>query len=301
MTLFDHRFPASPIRSAALLFIAATLLRPGAYALPPQALDTVHSAALPAATWVQAAADNEVRIIDEDSFPLRYRVHKIDSKGDVVREVIDARDGSVARTIQRDGKPLTQEQDKAERDRLEEILADPTEFFKHQKRNGSARSYASSLVKLIPTAMLYTYTPGQPQPANAPGPQVVVDFKPDPNFQPPTMTAQLLTGLEGRLWIDRRTQRLTRVEGRVVKPVNFGWGVLAHVYPGGTIEFEQAEVAPGHWIYSHVDENITIREMMLHTITEKQQMTARDAHPMPASLGYRDAIHLLLEMQIPLR
>ena len=255
-----------------------------------------------AANWVKAAAENEIHIIQDDgSASVRYRMLRTDPRESVTRDVIECKEGSVARTIERNGKPLTAEQDKAERDRLEEILADPATYFKHEKRNQSARSYATQLVSLMPTALLYSYAPGQPQPPNATTPQIVIDFKPDPNFRPPSTVAQLLTGLEGRMWIDKRSQRLTRVEGRVVKPVNFGWGVLAHIYPGGTIEFEQAEAGPGRWIYSHLDENITVREMMLHTLTEKQEMTATDIRLLSAPITYREAIHQLLDMKIPLR
>jgi hypothetical protein len=50
-----------------------------------------------------------------------------------------------------------------------------------------------------------------------------------------------------------------------------------------------------------VDENITIREMMIKTAVEKAVMTASDAHLLPAPLACKDAIHELLDEQIPLR
>jgi hypothetical protein len=247
--------------------------------------------------WINAAVGNELNIINNNgSFPVRYRVHKIDAKGDVTREVIETEQGSVARQVQRDGHPLSPEDDTAERARLQAILDDPSDFLKHHKRDLAARSYALDLVKLMPQAMVYTYTPGQPQPPGAPGPQIVIDFHPDPNFKPPTLISELLTGLEGRLWIDQRTHCLTRAEGRVIRPVNFGWGILAHIYPGGTIEFEQAEAAPNRWLYSHVDENITVREMMLKTAVEQAKMTAYNIQMLPAPIDYRTAIHELLNM-----
>ena len=295
-----HRFTTRTL--AACILGAALCQAPGQPAIPRQQDVLIHAEGATAANWVKAAADNETHIIDDNaSFPVSYRAHHLDSKGNITRQVIECTEGTVARLVERDGQPITREQDQAERARLQDILNNPGDFLKHQKRNLSARTYATQLVKLIPTAMLYTYAPGQPQPSNSTSSQIVIDFKPNPSFNPPNTISELLTGLEGRMWIDKRSQRLTRVEGRVIKPVNFGWGVLAHIYPGGTVEFEQTEAAPGHWIYSHVDENITIREMMLHTAEQKARMTATDIHALPAPVSCRDAVHQLLDLQIPLQ
>ncbi|MFC6644752.1 hypothetical protein ACFQBQ_03920 [Granulicella cerasi] len=251
-------------------------------------------------SWVQQAAAHEVHIIDDDGeFPVRYRVRRIDAKNDITREIIESRDGAVARLIQRNGAPLTAEEDAAERGRLQDILDDPSAFLKAKKRNTTARNYAINLVKLMPQAMIFTYTPGQPQPPNAPGQQIVLDFKPDPNFHPPTTISELLTGLEGRMWIDRRTGVLTRTEARVIKGVNFGWGVLAHIYPGGTVEFEQAEVGNGRWVYSRLDEHVSVRELMIHTANENNRLSASDLRLLPNPLGYREAIQQLLAMSLP--
>ncbi len=241
-----------------------------------------------------------MRIVEDDgTFPVRYLAHKVDNKGETLRDTIESRDGSVARLIAKDGKPLTSEEDAEERERLNDLLASPYAFAKHHKRDASAREYSSDLIKQMPAAMIYTYTPGQPQPPGATSPQVVIDFKPDPKFQPPTMVTELLTGIEGRLWIDANRHVVTRAEARVDRAVNFGWGMLAHVYPGGTVEFEQIPVGDGHWIYSHLDEHLKIREVMVKTANENTNMTALNVQRMPELLSYQDAIHKLLETPLP--
>lgn len=283
------------IRLAAVLLFAS-----GAQAWQLPAFDGPGSTPV---SWIQAAAAHEVRIIDDDgSFPVRFRTHRIDAHGEVVRETIECRDGSVSRLLLHNGKPLTAEEDSAERDRLNAILTDPSNWRKHQKRNVAARSYAIELVKLMPTAMVYTYVPGQPQPAGSSSQQVVLDFHPDPNFKPPTTVSEMLTGIEGRMWIDKRRMVLTRVEARVTKPINFGWGgVLAKIYPGGNVVFEQTEAGNGRWLYSYLDENITIREMLVHTAVEKVLSNAFDIHLLPAQMSYQDAIHELLAIPLPQR
>lgn len=295
MPLGKHRSPVHVAwRSAPALLVAVFALRLAA-----------QTTSLPAGTpqqWVQQAATFEQSVIQNDGdFPLRYRIRKIDAKGDTTREVIESREGTVARLIQRNGQPLTSAEDKAEQSRLQDVLSSPDEFIRHHKKDATSRGYAIGLVKLLPTAMRYTYAPGQPQPPGASAPQVVLDFTPDPGFKPPTTVSELLTGVAGRFWIDRRTGRMTRAEVHVLHPVDFGWGVLARIHEGGTIEFEQTEVGEGRWAYSHLEENLVIRELLFKTAPENTRMSSFDFHLLPAPVSFQDAVHTLLAMQVPTR
>lgn len=158
----------------------------------------------PPRSWAEAAAVNEQHIINDDgSFPLRYRLRKVDAKNDVMRDIIETKQGTVARLVQRNGQPLTAKEDAAERARLTAMLDSPSDFIKHHKRDNAAREYSIDLVREMPRAMIYTYTPDQPQRPNTTEPEVVIDFTPDPHYKPPTLIADILTGLQGRLWIDR--------------------------------------------------------------------------------------------------
>ncbi|HZQ43201.1 MAG TPA: hypothetical protein VFA99_08105 [Acidobacteriaceae bacterium] len=252
-------------------------------------------------SWAEAAVQHQLAIIKDDAHPMRYLIRKVDRKGDTTREVIESAQGNVARLVQRNGKPITAAEDAAERERLNSILASPGEFLKHQQREGAGKNYALQVIKLMPSATLYSYTPGQPQPAGATSPQVVIDFRPDPAFHPPTMVSELLTGLQGRVWIDARTGTMTRMEANITRPVNFGWGIVGRVYPGGRLEFEQTFVDGKRWAYSHLDENVTVREMMLRTVNDKSRMTAWNFQLLPAPISYQDAVHELLAKQIPVQ
>jgi hypothetical protein len=252
-------------------------------------------------SWVEAAAANEERIIQDDgSFPLRYRTRKVDAKNDTTRDNIETRQGTVARMVQRNGQPLTAEEDAAERARLTGMLDSPSDFIKHHKRDNAARSYSLELVRQMPHAMIFTYVAGQPQLPSAPAPQVVIDFSPDPHYHPPTLIAEALTGLQGRVWIDRKSLHVVRIEGHVLHAVDFGWGMLGRIYPGGTVEFEQTNAGGERWAYSHLREDLAIR-MIVKTIRERQSMDASEFQILPAPLDYQDAIRILLATPNPLR
>ena len=112
------------------------------------------------------------------------------------------------------------------------------------------------------------------------------------------MYAECLMGLEGRVWIDPRTRYLTRIEARVVRPVNMGFGLLAKIYPGGTMALDQTNLGEDHWVYSQMDEHLTARVLMVKNYPENTVATSWDFRPMPALLSYQDSIRELLAMPV---
>lgn len=248
----------------------------------------------PPRSWTVDAAANELKAMYHKDSYLRYRMHVINDKEDQVRDTIESKDGTVARLLFRSGKALTEEQDKAERDRLEDMIASPSAFAKHIRSGDTERKIADRLVPLMPDAMVYSYAPGQPQTGhNGGGLEIVLDYKPNPKFVPPNTEAQALTGLEGRLWVDAKTHHLVRMEGTVFRGVNFGWGVLAHLYPGGKLVLEQRSVGDDRWIFTSFSMRVNVRALMVKTLSVRSDVTASGFEAVPA-MSYQDAIHLLL-------
>jgi hypothetical protein len=254
---------------------------------------------IPPRSWVVDTVARELEALHHKGSYLRYRMHLVDDKGDRVRDIIESRDGTVARLILRDGKPLADEQDKAERQRLNDMLANPSAFAKHVRADDSGKKIADSLMRLMPDAMIYTYVPDQPQTGKNPGmTEIVLDYAPNPKFHPPTTTAEALTGLRGRAWIDSKTKQLVRMEGNIFQGVNFGWGMLAHIYPGGNLMIEQVEAGNGRWIFAKFVERISVRALMVKTISIKTDVDASGFQPVP-DMSYQDAIHILLNTPLP--
>ena len=251
------------------------------------------------------ASNNEIKAISHPGSYLRYRVHTVDHRGDHVRDTIETRDGSVARLVLKDGRPLTGDEDKEERDRLTAMLASPSDFAKHVKDDVEGKKLATDLIRLLPDAMAFTYAPGQPQTAGAAGPQVVIDYTPKPGWDPPTTISAGLRGLRGRAWIDAQSQYVVRMEGEVFQGVNFGWGMLARIYPGGTLLLEQRSVRPEanradeRWIFTHFKDDLRVRAVMVKTITVHTEAEASRFQIIPGSPTYQEAIHVLLDTPLP--
>ncbi len=250
-------------------------------------------------SWAVDAVANELVALHHPGSYLRYHMHIIDDKGDRVRDLIESKDGTVARLIMRNGKPLTDEQDKAERQRLNDMLESPSNYARHVKNDDSGRKTADTLIKLMPDAMIYTYAPGQPQTGKNNGAlEIVLDYKPNPKFSPPSTMAGALTGLEGRVWIDAKSRYVVRMEGTIFRGINFGWGMLAHIYPGGKLLFEQADAGDGRWIFTRFNQHITARALMVKSLTIKANIEASNFQTI-GPMSYQDAIHLLLNTPLP--
>jgi hypothetical protein len=267
---------------------------PGVQASAPNGLLPIS-----AKTWATETAANEIAIINHPGSYLRYRQRLIDAKGDELRDVIETREGTVARLIMRDNRSLTPEEDQSERERLNSLLAHPTDFAKHVKNQAETKKIAVELIKLMPEAMLYSYAPGQPQTPNAAAPEVVLDFAPNPAFHPPNLYSEGLLGIRGRIWIDAQTKEIVRIEGNIFQSINWGWGMLAHIYPGGKVDLEQTAASGLRWNMTQCHEQVTVKALMVKTLKVNSEGETSDFQALPGPMNYTDAIHELLATPLP--
>jgi hypothetical protein len=274
-------------------------------ALPPAPPTHPSTAAfqyeIPARSWAVDCASNEALVIQHPFSYLRYRLHVVDEKGDRLRDQIETPQGGVARIIQRDGRPLTPAEDAAERKRLNDLLASPSSFASHIAHEQSNKQMGVNLLRLVPDAMIWSYAPGQPQLPNQPvgtPTLVVLDFKPNPAWSAPTFESEPLTGFEVRVWIDPGSRRLVRLEGDLSHAVNIGWGILAHIYPGGTVTLQQIDLGNQRWIVQHVVEQLTIRAFMVKNLKLRLVYDTADYQIVPA-MSYQQAIKILLDTPLP--
>jgi hypothetical protein len=73
---------------------------------------------------------------------------------------------------------------------------------------------------------------------------------PRPGYHPPNMETEALTGMQGKLAIDKKTFQWVKVVAEVTHPVSIK-GFLAQVEPGTYFELEKIPVAPGIWLAKH--------------------------------------------------
>ncbi len=71
-----------------------------------------------------------------------------------------------------------------------------------------------------------------------------------PGYWPSDNETEVLTGMQGTLWIDKATFQWVKVEAEVVHPVSIA-GFLARVEPGTRFELDKGPVPGGPWLPAH--------------------------------------------------
>lgn len=257
----------------------------------------------PARSWALACANNEALVMQHPDSYLRYRLHIVDGKGDQVRDQIETPEGTVSRLIRRDGRPLTPQEDSEERDRLNALAASPASFARRIRHDEGNRKMGIGLIGMMPDAMRWTYAPGQPQLPDRPAGTaalVVLDFNPNPKWSPPTLESEMLTGIAGRVWIEPHTRQMVHLEARVIHAINIGWGILAHIYPGGTVTLQQINAGGQRWIINHIVEQLALQALIVKSVKQQLVFDATDFQTI-SPMGYQRAIKILLDTPLPAR
>jgi hypothetical protein len=91
------------------------------------------------------------------------------------------------------------------------------------------------------------------------------------DYQPPTIEAQVLTGMEGRFWIERNTFQWIKAEAAVVRPVSIA-SFLARIDPGTQFTLEQTPVGSDLWMPAHF--SMRTRGRVLFLLKQRTQIDA---------------------------
>jgi len=105
----------------------------------------------------------------------------------------------------------------------------------------------------------------------------VLDATPRKGYQPKSRDAKVLTGMRGKLWVDKRDYQWVKVEAEVFRPISFGL-FFAKVRVGTRLTLEQAPVSTSVWFPRHfrVDLTTSILGYGRHSIDDE---TYRDYRP----------------------
>lgn len=99
-------------------------------------------------------------------------------------------------------------------------------------------------------------------------------------YKPPNMEAQALTGMQGKLWVDKKTFQWVKVEAKVTRPVSIK-GFLAQVEPGTYFELEKIPVAPGIWLAEHFSMRSRAKVLKLIPKNDEEDVTYFNYHKAP--------------------
>lgn len=93
----------------------------------------------------------------------------------------------------------------------------------------------------------------------------VIDAKPVPGYVPKAKASAYLPHVKARLWIDKANYQWLRADGETLDTIAFG-AFLIRVGKGTHITLEQAPVADGNWMLTHLTMNGSVRVALVKVI-----------------------------------
>ena len=173
---------------------------------------------------------------------LAYTVAERDERRTRTKRVVETSNGNVSIVTEEDGQKVGTEKLHEQEQHLLKLVNNPGAWAAQRKKQLRDDSETNTLLASIPDAFNFSYI-GSRQEGNTT--IVSLRFSPDPSFHPPSRESQVFQGMRGLMEISWPDARITRIEGTLFQSVNFGWGILGRLDPGGRFVIEQASVGGG--------------------------------------------------------
>jgi hypothetical protein len=278
------------MRSACLLGIC--LLAGGGLCASGQSQgSTIHSSLTKEETqaMVKRVLQTEILESQDSSHPMQYLLKKTSPRLSTTKLILETKDGDVARLLAVNDQVLGQQEKQVEDARLQQLISDPRLQRHRQEREQGDAERLRKVMRALPDAFVYQFagvvqTPG--------GSVYRMTFQPNPDFDPQDLEAQVLKAMAGELWIDVAQQRVTKLEGKRLHAVDYGWGILGKLDEGGTLLLEQEDVGSQQWRTTKMvlvmNARVFLKSVKLDTTLELSQFS-----PLKAGLGYQQAVQML--------
>lgn len=181
-----------------------------------------------------------------------YRKREKTSDGDKTSDVYMIAGSPYERLIAVNGNPISQEQEAAELQKLQQARKSRKAETPYRRRQRIAkyerdRQRDNAMMgeltkafdfKVVGQRKIKTFV------------VYVLKATPRPGYRPPNLETQVLPGMQGELWIDTKTYQWVKVTAQVTRTVSIV-GFLAQVEPGTQFELEKMPVDGDVWLPSH--------------------------------------------------
>lgn len=235
---------------------------------------------------VRRVVANELEQEARDKSHYMFRLKRITPKGIRLQEIVQTDQGSIARTLLVDGKAPTEDQKRAEQDKITKLANDADAQRQRMKREKEDENRAQIMIKALPNAFFY-------QEIGRDGDIVKLRFRPDPNYEPASREESVYTGMAGELWLNVPQQRLRKIDAHLFHDVDFGWGILGRLYKGGSFMVEQEQVDGNHWDTTVMKLDLTGKALIFKSLIYKEQEYESDFKRLPDHLTMAQGVEIL--------
>ena len=213
---------------------------------------------------VRAVVANELKLNNSDHSRWMYEVKKMEGDREQTKEVVQTRDGALERLVAVNGRSLSVEKQREEKERIDKLINDPQELQKLEQTRKKDAGQCETFFRMIPEAFTFSYVERE-------GDLVRLKFRPNPDFQPPSREARVFHSMVGEMLVDGKEQRLATITGELTEDVKFGGGLLGHLDRGGYFRVERKNIGSGHWELTNMEVNMNGKALFLKTIAVKEK------------------------------
>ena len=223
---------------------------------------------------VQQAVNAEHTADQNDHSQWIYFEHIHKPKEDLLQWVADTPQGDVQRVLERNGQELSESR---QRDSIQEFLHNTKARNKQIAENHHDDQQIDSLLKLLPSAFLWTQT-------GSTSTNTSLHFVPAPNFHPPTREARVFYSMTGDLVVDKQQHRIRSMRGHLFHEVTFGGGLLGKLKEGSSFSLEQEEVGPSLWQLTEIHVHLEGNALLFKSISLQQDDERSRFEPEPSTI-----------------
>lgn len=252
---------------------------------------------------MRSVVANEVSAAQDTSVKFMFRSRRTTQKDVQNRIYAEANEALASLIIGHTDQPLTPQQEREEADKLAQLAKNPDRLRRKQEREKQEMEHTTRIMKALPDAFTYQYagTENAESGLGKSGVQLIrVNFKPNPSYTPPSTIEQVLQGMEGYILVDPVARRIARIDGKLVKQVNFGWGIFGRLDNGGTFRVQQADAGDGNWVVTQMTLKLTGKILLLKSLNLVSDEVFEDFQRLPDNLPFAKAVELLQQQQVKL-
>ena len=239
----------------------------------------------------RAVVANEIKAQEASHSRWMYRSDREEQGKKKAKEVVQTGQGTLDRLVAIDGHPLNEKEERAEIERIENLVRNPAEQQRMEQTKKRDGEQCKAFFEMIPDALSFVYAGGD-------GDLIKLKYQPNPGFQPPTREARVFHEMAGEMWVHAKQRRLARINGQLLADVKFGGGFLGHLEKGGRFDVEQRELAPGEWDLTSIEVNMRGKALFFKTIAVQQAEHRSDFRPLSQDLTLAGAADLLTKQVV---
>jgi len=236
---------------------------------------------------VQQAVQTEISAAQNDHSRWTYFESDRDQKLTVKQWVAETQGGSLKRVVERNGQSLSLAQQRQE---MDNFVKDGRAQAKQRKSGQQDDEKAAELLKLLPNAFIWTSRGTQ-------GSNIILHFKPDPQFRPPDMEARVFAAMEGDMAVDTSQHRIASLKGRLIRDVKIGGGLLGELKAGGTFDVKRRELTKTIWQITETHVHIQGHALIFKNISVNEDDEKSKFNQLPENISLQQAEMELLKVE----